>query len=314
MKALSRYVLLVAFGGFAGRAQADGKFFAEKVPAGIPYQRAFILFHESSEILVLQSKYELSQSASIGSLGWVVPVPTVPEVGSANYAEGFFRTVYSHTRPMIFEISRIFLIIPLFFRGAGGRDVEIIKAEKAGIYDVKVIRSDSTDAILGWLKENGFGFSDADAEVFKDYIDRQWCFVVAKVEPDQQAETRRIAANRMVAPLVLKFETDKPVYPLALTSTIGVDTEILLYTLSERKLICGKQLTLRSARSTSTASLIGSLHYVAEPRTFGYFTNIPKSMILCKFKKKLKPEEMSRDLQFEFAPDNEPRVETIIVW
>ncbi len=67
---------------WAGRAYADGKFFAEEVPPKLPYQRAMLLFHDGTETLMVQSKYGLSQSAQVDSIGWVVPVPTVPELTS----------------------------------------------------------------------------------------------------------------------------------------------------------------------------------------------------------------------------------------
>ncbi len=56
------------------------------------------------------------------------------------------------------------------------------------------------------------------------------------------------------------------------------------------------------------------LVYRAEPEAKELFTDIPEYMYLCKFKKKLKPEEMKKDLEFEFAPDNEPYKEKKIVW
>jgi hypothetical protein len=347
-------ILLLVIGGFCGRTLADGKFFVpEKIPANVPYQRALLLFYNGSETLVLQSKYELSQSADANSLGWIVPVPAVPEVASVDpgIARFFFFNASLWTQPDLFSISSIFLLIgaPFFlvcfafllvllleypfeqskvvwrrrFRnslimtlaafvltimgiphlGSSG-DVEVIKAQKVGIYDVKVIRSQNAEGIVGWLKENSFSFSESDVQVFEDYVNRQWCFVVAKVEADPG----------MVAPLILKFQTGTAVYPLALTSTIGADTEVLLYTLSEKKLSCSERLTLRRARNTKPASLIRNLLMGAEPKTTALFAEMPESMIICKFKKKLKPEEMEKDLEFEFAPDNDPYVETKVVW
>lgn len=217
MKAIPNCVLLlVAIGSICGHAHADGKFFGEEIPPDIPYQRAFILFHEGSETLVLQSKYDFSQSAAVDSLGWVVPVPSVPEIDSVDavVAKMLFFHASFRTKPKLYYISSIFLPIFLItflggiailllclveypflnkiglsksvwlkrlrnglitvsialflFVGTSvtymviAGDVEVIKAEKAGIYDVKVVRSQSAEGILGWLKENGFGFDDSD--------------------------------------------------------------------------------------------------------------------------------------------------------
>ena len=61
---------------------ANGKFYIvpEEVPPGVPYQRALIIADEGEETLVLQSQYTLRDSAEDGRIGWVVPVPAVPEL------------------------------------------------------------------------------------------------------------------------------------------------------------------------------------------------------------------------------------------
>ena len=362
-------LFVLVIGGLGGRALGDGKFFVEKVPPNIPYQRAFILFHEGSETLVLQSKYELSQSEAVGSLGWVVPVPSIPEIASADAiaAYKFFYITSLRTRPDVMRISGyICRVIMLFFFGclgillvllveypilnkirlskdvwkrrfgiillitfisfflisftmpalnkSAGVDVEIIKTEKAGIYDVKVVRSQSAESIIDWLTENGFGFNNNDTEVFGDYINRGWCFVVAKVEPGSETKEHKIGIEGMVAPLILKFETEKAVYPLALTSTVGSETEVLLYTFSENKLSCGERLTLRYAGKKNPTGFMSNLLSSAESDSSDLYSSIPKDMYLCKFKKKLKPEEMKTDLEFEFAQDNEPYREKKIMW
>lgn len=116
MKGTARCVLLLlVVGGLSERTRADGKFFyVERVPVGVPYQRAFILFHEGSQTLVIQSKYELSQSAAVDSLGWVVPVPLVPEIDSVDavVAKMFFFHASFLTQPKLYYISSIFL--PIF--------------------------------------------------------------------------------------------------------------------------------------------------------------------------------------------------------
>lgn len=105
-----RVILLILVGFLGGQARADGRFFVrEKIPVNVPYQRAFLLFDEGTETLVVQSKYELPQSGEVDSLAWLVPVPNVPELASAD-AEAtrhFFRTVSYLTQPSNRRLSNV---------------------------------------------------------------------------------------------------------------------------------------------------------------------------------------------------------------
>ena len=115
MKTISRFsFLFFIVGSFCGTVFGDGKVYVgEGIPADIPYQRAFIIFHENSETLILQSKYELSQSAAVYSLGWVVPVPSVPEIASvdADIAKRFFFFSAWHAKPKAHHVSQYFYLI-----------------------------------------------------------------------------------------------------------------------------------------------------------------------------------------------------------
>ena len=257
----------------AGPLWSDGKFFVrEKVPADLPYQRAFLLFDEGRETLVVQSKYTLAPSTSAETLAWVVPVPSIPELASmdAITAHGFFWTMSFRAGPRVWRVSGLLAYIPVAaflvgvallllclleypFVGKGkltratwGRQgkvavwtilfglfsvcftiptmskssfggVEVVKSEQVGIYDVTVIRGDSAEPIVVWLREHGFAFDETDQTVFADYVKRGWCFVTAKVRPDAEANLKTTVEG-MVAPLVLTFAAARPVYPLALTA------------------------------------------------------------------------------------------------
>lgn len=63
---------------------ADGKYYAREAKVGpsVPYQRAMISFNGEREILVVQSQYKNRGQTPLRDLGWIIPLPTVPEVGT----------------------------------------------------------------------------------------------------------------------------------------------------------------------------------------------------------------------------------------
>jgi hypothetical protein len=191
--------------------------------------------------------------------------------------------------------------------------VEVVKAEQVGIYDVKVIRAENSNALTEWLKDSGFSFGQEDGQAFQGYVDRGWCFVTAKVRPDPATNKQQIVAEGLAAPLILIFKSDKPVYPLALTATGGKETEILIYTFSDAKLTCGGRLKLRDARQCSPLEVLGSVQ--TEAMGWSLSGDVAKSPpMLCKFKSRLTPEQMKQDLIFDFASDNKPYRERKIAW
>lgn len=96
----------------AGSARADGKmYWRENVPPSIPYQRAVIFFQDGVETLVLQSKYQMPGPGKAAPIGWVVPVPAVPELASvsADHATDIFNNLARSTAPQVTKFAMIFL-------------------------------------------------------------------------------------------------------------------------------------------------------------------------------------------------------------
>ncbi len=365
MKQTGIFVLILV--ELAGtQASADGKFFVrEKVPPDIPYQRAFLLFDDGTETLFVQSRYGVSTSGPGETLGWVVPVPGVPELASAEADDAslFFEGISYYIQPHERHLSShllvlagvivlaglvLLLLCPVWRSSAKSRRrlrfagygmllfgfllglatglgalvekkseiaVEIIKSEQVGIYDVKVIRGDSAEAVTTWLEENEFAFGEEDVSAFRDYVARGWCFVTAKIRPGLETDTTSVSFEGLAAPLVLTFDVNEPVYPLALTATAGTETEILLYTLTGAKLTCNDRLKLRHAAQMNSRRITDELLVRTGTDETQPMAGLPdKPMMLCKFKGTMTAEQMREDLVFEPAPDNAPYRETIWTW
>lgn len=99
---------------------ADGKmYWRETIPPTIPYQRALILYKDGVQTLILQSKYDIPETKEMSSLGWVVPVPAVPEVASMNARDAWplFISLGFRSQPLV--IDRFALLIILFLGPVG---------------------------------------------------------------------------------------------------------------------------------------------------------------------------------------------------
>jgi hypothetical protein len=116
MKRILMMGLIVA--AMAAQLSADGKmFWREEIPPKIPYQRAFILFKDGTQTLVLQSRYEIPETVKKATLGWIVPVPAVPEVASmpAGAASEMFRKLSMDSLPRVTWISELALNLLFVF-------------------------------------------------------------------------------------------------------------------------------------------------------------------------------------------------------
>jgi hypothetical protein len=56
----------------------------KRYPPNIPYQRAVVWFNDEREILLLQSRYDANKAQPLSQLGWVVPVPAIPELATVD--------------------------------------------------------------------------------------------------------------------------------------------------------------------------------------------------------------------------------------
>ncbi|MFA6103684.1 MAG: DUF2330 domain-containing protein [Victivallaceae bacterium] len=363
---ISIFLLLLTM---TAQVMADGKmYWRESVPPKIPYQRALILFKDGTETLVLQSKYEIPKIETKASLGWVVPVPSEPQIASlpADLAKDIFGRLSMNSRPEVTLFGDIIVlvlllglvglsvltilfchfssVVPLpgwFMRNrsklerlslyslllcfivgffffilltplSASPGVDVIKEQRVGIYNVKVVKSANSDDLIAWLNKNEFKFGKEDKAGFDSYISRGWCFVVANIKPTQDQKEQEIVSEGLAAPLILRFFHIQPVYPVVLTGTGNHDTEILIYMATSSKMNCGDRLTLRFAGKIGE-NILNHLAMETEPKDFFKPQDLACSY-LCKFRDVLPASKMTQDITFTPASDNTPYQEHIVKW
>jgi len=200
-----------------------------------------------------------------------------------------------------------FLLTPL----GTSPGVDVIKEQRVGIFDVKVVKSDNSADLVAWLNKNNFKFGKEDKAGFDSYIARGWCFVVANIKPDKEQKASEIVSEGLAAPLILRFPVKEPVYPVILTGTGNHDTEILIYLAANSKMTCDNRLSLRYAGNALT---LDELTTGVEPKDFFTLKELSSYSYLCKFRDILTPAGMAQDIIFTPAADNTPYREHLVKW
>ncbi len=231
----------------SGIAHADG-FYAPKLDSASepashaqditePTQKAAIAYYQHRERLVLQVTYK----GSVSQFAWLVPTPSKPTVSKANPV--IFHEMHTATAPRIrywLNADRAIFDAQGFFGSRGvtpvnRSSVDVLERETIGFYDVSVLRARKSADLVGWLRANGYYVKPGAEPVLADYVRRGWVFTAVRINtPDQQRAASRLREG-MLQSLQLDFATDRPVYPLKISSLNPGRTKILLYVLSDRR-------------------------------------------------------------------------------
>lgn len=105
--------------------------------------------------------------------------------------------------------------------GGAAPGVVVLSREIVGSYDVAVVGADAAAtgiardaALAAWFKQNGFVLPASAAPLLAEYAAKSWVFAAVKLRPDAAATS---AAYLTPHPLIFKFKTTAPVYPMRLT-------------------------------------------------------------------------------------------------
>lgn len=195
-----------------------------------PQQKAIIVFDEGVEDIFLQVKYEGSAS----DFGWIVPVPSLPEIKKMTYSP--FLQIEENQGTKLFKNKRdilktIFLYErPPYRDGQSVSSVEEISKNRIGIYDASVLKANDGNALNEWLAKNGFKMPEKSESVFNHYISNGWYFVVLRIKSGLDAQSfQKAMRNGDLQPIHLVFKAENPIYPFFISSINGGKTKLLMY-------------------------------------------------------------------------------------
>ncbi len=183
-------------------------------------QVAIIKFENKKENLIILNKHY----SYTGNLAWIIPFPSKPHVDTFNI-EVFFELI-ELTKPVQERYYNDLGCISELTQPEEGdtKEFKIIETGNFPGIEYTVIYAEKEDTLCSWLSTNGFQIDNKVSSIIKYYIQKNWkYFFTAKASSERSYELLGIKID---------FETEKPVYPMKLTSVnFNKVYELYLYTL-----------------------------------------------------------------------------------
>jgi hypothetical protein len=176
--------------------------------------------------------------------GFLVPSPSQPELSESG--DDAFPYLHDLTKPEVVDTPRGIGIAcgcsaaaPQNHAAAPGLAVKVLDEKVVAGFHAAVLETDSSAALVKWLKDNGYAYSPEIEAWAKPYVAQGWkitALKVAKAKEDRDKKSVTASALRM------SFKTDRPLFPYRepdyknTTQALGAKPRLLrIYFLAEAR-------------------------------------------------------------------------------
>ena len=219
--------LAVAFALFIAQAQtalACGGLVAPNGAVRLSRATTLVAWHDGVEHYLTSFTYQ----GDVSDLGWIVPLPAVPdkiEEGGAWSLQRLFRETHPLPKNAIFESAA---------PAAGAADAaEVLQQVKVEALNITVLRG-SGQAVLDWCAQNGFALNDETRGHLLTYAKGSPIFLAAKYDTAAARARRQIQGDG--APVLITMRTPHPWVPLDVLAVDGQDVHADIYLLTDMAL------------------------------------------------------------------------------
>ena len=322
-------------------AIADGRIYASDFTPEIPDQRALIFFDGERQVMMIENHLALPDGRPTTSLGWVVPVPNVPEIAVADPPSvnliyyGLRQATDPQTLPVVPFVLALLPIAFLYGRSLSRQDhsdarpleisawiggigsvlalvslpAQMPTGPGSGVEVLKALQAGPLDAVV-LRASSGAELVDWLKSNGFAYGERD----VAAVEDYLRRKWPFVAAKltprkggafegaSASPPLVLSFPTKEVVYPVVLTGAGGKPLDLVLYVFAANRVEPSAPIKTVFAGPRS--------HPVQRELGFGadhkeaaaLFEAVNRSAnYVTKLSGKLSPDQMRQDIRFASA-------------
>lgn len=179
--------------------------------------------------------------------GFIVPSPSQPELDESG-SEAFplltkltEPEVKRRLRPVSFGCSANLSSPSGMPEGLAFCDVKVLEKKEVAGFDATVLEANSSQALLTWLKEHGYAYSEEIETWAKPYIEQGWKFTALKIAKKRTSQAKT-GKGVDAASLRISFKTQRPLFPYrepdpkAFAQALGVKQRLLrIYFLAEAR-------------------------------------------------------------------------------
>jgi hypothetical protein len=90
------------------------------------------------------------------------------------------------------------------------KSVRVLQEKMVAGFQAKVLETNSAEALVNWLKDNGYNYSPEVAAWAKPYVEAGWKITALKVAKDPADRDKKIVP---AGSLRMSFKTDRPLFP-----------------------------------------------------------------------------------------------------
>lgn len=212
---------------------ADGMFISDEIRyLEMPDQKAIITWDGTTEELIIASAV---RSENISNMAWIIPIEsyTKPEVEASNIS--IFKDLVEYLK----ETNRNILgIFGSNKAGAIDQQISILEQKEEDIYDITIIKSENSTALMEWLNRNGYNAPPESKTLFDEYSkNKNMYFIANKIDLKNKYKTEieelSMAIENTKTSLMQKrdqtFDEVKPKFE-TLGCTIEKNYSIYMYT------------------------------------------------------------------------------------
>ena len=210
---LGLLTVAVAVAGLASAQPllACGGFFCIDTPVDQNAER--IIFTQNGDGTV-SAYVQIEYTGTAPDFSWILPLPDAIDAEDVEVPEdamAAFRELEVATDPVFIPPARPECADFMAAAAAPvAESVEVFASGEVGPYGFDVVGSEHPDALVSWLRDNGYRVTEAMEPLIDVYVEEQFVFLAMKLRPDQGAQD--------VEPVKVTYPSSQPMIPLRLTA------------------------------------------------------------------------------------------------